>query len=164
MPTVIYHNHHVIPKHAGGNNDPSNLIRLSIEDHAEAHHTLYEQYGRIEDLFAWKGLSGQTEEAEMARRQLVSQRLRGVPKTEQHKEKIRNALLANPSLGMLGKKQSPEWCQWQKLMMQEWWRHNPNHKFNAGKRIFMNPLTSERKMFDPSHAPAGWIRAPRSKL
>ena len=39
---MIYHNHHIIPKHMGGSYDPSNLVRLTIEEHAEAHKTLYE--------------------------------------------------------------------------------------------------------------------------
>ena len=30
------HLHHIIPKHMGGTDDPDNLIKLSIEEHAEA--------------------------------------------------------------------------------------------------------------------------------
>lgn len=52
------HKHHIIPKHAGGTDDPSNLIELTAEEHAEAHRILYERYGRKEDEIAWKGLSG----------------------------------------------------------------------------------------------------------
>jgi hypothetical protein len=51
------HIHHIIPKHQGGTDDPTNLIELSIEEHAEAHRLLYEKYGRKEDYIAWKGLS-----------------------------------------------------------------------------------------------------------
>ena len=43
----------------GGTDDPENLIELTIEEHAEAHKILYEKYGKIEDYWAWKGLSGQ---------------------------------------------------------------------------------------------------------
>jgi hypothetical protein len=52
------HKHHIIPKHAGGTDDKSNLIELTIEEHANAHRILYEQYGKREDYYAWKGLSG----------------------------------------------------------------------------------------------------------
>ena len=38
----IYHKHHIIPKHMGGTDDPSNLIELTIEEHAEAHRKLFE--------------------------------------------------------------------------------------------------------------------------
>jgi hypothetical protein len=55
---MIYHKHHIIPKHMGGSDDPSNLIKLTIEEHAEAHRILYEQYGKIEDRLAWHGLLG----------------------------------------------------------------------------------------------------------
>ena len=52
------HTHHIIPKHVGGTDDPSNLIELSIEEHAEAHRLLYEQHGRWQDKVAWQGLLG----------------------------------------------------------------------------------------------------------
>ena len=55
----IYHNHHIIPKHMGGSDEPSNLIKLTIEEHAEAHKILYETYGKIEDLWAYQLLSNQ---------------------------------------------------------------------------------------------------------
>jgi hypothetical protein len=53
------HIHHIIPKHMGGSNEPSNLIELTVEEHAEAHRKLWEKHGKIEDYVAWKGLSGQ---------------------------------------------------------------------------------------------------------
>lgn len=55
---IIYHNHHIIPKHMGGTDDPSNLVKLTIEEHAEAHKQLYLKYGLIEDKLAWLGLRG----------------------------------------------------------------------------------------------------------
>lgn len=50
------HKHHIIPKHAGGTDEASNLIELTVEEHAEAHRILYEQYGRIQDKVAYMGL------------------------------------------------------------------------------------------------------------
>ena len=52
------HKHHIIPKHMGGTNNPSNLIELTVEEHAEAHRLLWEQYGNWQDNVAWKALSG----------------------------------------------------------------------------------------------------------
>jgi len=52
------HKHHIIPRHMGGTNEPSNLIELTIEEHAEAHRILYAKYGKIEDKIAWECLSG----------------------------------------------------------------------------------------------------------
>lgn len=59
------HIHHIIPRHAGGSDDPGNLIELTIEEHAEAHRLLFEQYNREEDRLAWLGLSGQVGKEEI---------------------------------------------------------------------------------------------------
>lgn len=67
----ITHKHHIIPKHIGGSNDPSNIVELSIEEHAEAHRQLYELYGRWQDKLAWSALSGQISIAEAIK---ISQR------------------------------------------------------------------------------------------
>ena len=42
----------------GGSDDPSNIIELTVEEHAEAHRLLFEKYGRWQDQIAWKALSG----------------------------------------------------------------------------------------------------------
>jgi hypothetical protein len=52
------HIHHIVPKYMGGTDEPSNLIELTVEEHAEAHRILFEKHGRKEDELAWKGLSG----------------------------------------------------------------------------------------------------------
>ena len=56
---MILHKHHIVPKHAGGTDNSSNLVELTIEEHAEAHRVLYEQYGRWQDKIAYEMLSGQ---------------------------------------------------------------------------------------------------------
>jgi hypothetical protein len=43
----------------GGTDDPSNLIQLTVEEHAEAHRKLYEEHGNEYDRIAWQCLSGQ---------------------------------------------------------------------------------------------------------
>lgn len=57
------HKHHKIPRHMGGSDDPSNLIKLTREEHAAAHLKLYETHGKKEDLGAYYLLTGQTDEA-----------------------------------------------------------------------------------------------------
>jgi hypothetical protein len=63
----VLHKHHIIPRHAGGTDDPTNLVKLTIEEHANAHKLLYEQYNRQEDYLAWKGLAGLIGKDEMVR-------------------------------------------------------------------------------------------------
>ena len=41
----------------GGGDEPDNLVSLTIEEHAEAHRLLWEQHGKEEDYYAWKGLA-----------------------------------------------------------------------------------------------------------
>jgi hypothetical protein len=58
------HKHHKVPRHAGGTNDLDNIVLLTVEEHAEAHRLLFEQYGRWQDELAWLTLSGQVPHAE----------------------------------------------------------------------------------------------------
>lgn len=92
---TIYHMHHIIPKHAGGTDDPSNLIKLTIEEHAQAHLDLYEKNGDERDLLAYKFLLGQIDKQDLIK---VLQKL---PKTDQHKQKISESLKGerNPQWG-----------------------------------------------------------------
>jgi len=53
----MLHKHHIIPKHAGGTDDPTNLVELTPAEHADAHRLLYEQYSRWQDYVAWQGLA-----------------------------------------------------------------------------------------------------------
>ena len=77
------HKHHIIPRHVGGTDDPSNIIELTVAEHAKAHRVLYEKYGRWQDKYAYMGLSGMI-----------------------GKEEIIQAIYKNRKSGMLGKKQS----------------------------------------------------------
>lgn len=54
----------------GGADDSDNLVELTIEEHAEAHKKLYEQYGRWQDYLAWQGLSGMMDKQELIRQML----------------------------------------------------------------------------------------------
>ena len=62
---TIYHKHHIIPKHMGGSDDPSNIVKLTIEEHAEAHRILYEQFGNEYDRIAWLGLTNSIDSQEL---------------------------------------------------------------------------------------------------
>jgi hypothetical protein len=98
------HKHHIIPKHAGGTDDPSNLIELSVEDHAEAHRILWERHGMKADFMAWKMLSGKSIEAELARIELAKD---GFLKFMGNKKK-KDSWRENISKSRRGKRQSEE--------------------------------------------------------
>jgi hypothetical protein len=54
----MIHKHHIIPRHIGGTDDPSNLIEVTVEEHAEIHRKLFEEHGRWQDEIAWKAITG----------------------------------------------------------------------------------------------------------
>jgi hypothetical protein len=128
MSTTIYHMHHIVPKHIGGTDDPSNLARLSIEEHAEAHRSLYEQYGRWQDYVAWKSLSGQISCAAATR--MAQSIANSKPKTAEHKKKI--AQSNSKPKNALGKKA----CQKNSKKGVAVWKgqhHSEEHKKHIGK-------------------------------
>jgi hypothetical protein len=61
------HIHHILPKYLGGTDNPSNLIELTVDEHAEAHRILYEQHGNWQDYCAWQALSGRIGKEEALR-------------------------------------------------------------------------------------------------
>ena len=94
--TIYTHIHHIIPRHMGGTDDPSNLIEVTVEQHALLHKQLWEDLGYQEDYIAWRCLSGQitTQEATLEAIRLARQRYKGTkrgPLSEEAKSNISNA-------------------------------------------------------------------------
>ena len=94
------HKHHIIPKHMGGTDDTSNLIELTVEEHAEAHKLLWEQYGKKEDELAWKGLTGLIGKEELIKELMFLGQQKGGfnnrgkirgPQNIEHKNKIKES-------------------------------------------------------------------------
>lgn len=90
------HLHHILPRHMGGTDDPSNLVELTIEEHAEAHRKLYEEYGRLQDKRAWLGLTKIMSGEDIIKEILTS------PKSEEHKRKISEAHKGKPKPWLIG--------------------------------------------------------------
>lgn len=66
--------HHKIPRHANGPDIPENCIKLSYEDHTEAHKLLYEVYRNYYDSCVYSMRIGQTAKGHVAfRRGVVEQ-------------------------------------------------------------------------------------------
>ena len=120
------HKHHIIPRHAGGTDDPSNIVELTIEEHAQAHLELYEKYGSEYDLIAYRMLSGQIPVAE-ATRQAQSFANRRENKTPLQLQRSRENF-AKASLSNIGRKHSKETCEKKSKSNKAYWgkiKHRP---------------------------------------
>jgi hypothetical protein len=76
----------------GGSDDPSNLIELTVEEHAAAHKKLYEQHGHWQDKIAYEALSGQIGKDE-AIQEARGAANRGKKRTPEQIERIRQAAI-----------------------------------------------------------------------
>lgn len=94
------HKHHIIPKHAGGTDDPENLVYLSVKEHAIAHAKLYLEHGNLKDYLAYKGLRKQIgkEDFFLECARIGGLNNKGKPKSKYHSLKISKANKNNPKL------------------------------------------------------------------
>jgi len=70
------HRHHILPKYKGGADNPTNLVEVSVTQHAMFHYCNWQLWGDKRDWLAWKGLTG-----EVGREEIIEQlRLEGAKK------------------------------------------------------------------------------------
>jgi hypothetical protein len=129
------HIHHIIPKHLGGSDDPENLIELTVEEHAEAHRKLWDQFGRWEDYLAWQGLAGLMSREELVKQMLSEAGKKGNTSRPTNKGKKYNWKVSPKPKGTGGSK----------------WYHNPQNPMEKGC------FTKDQ---DP---PVGWIKGQGKK-
>ena len=131
------HIHHIIPRHLGGTDDPENLIELTVEEHAEAHRILYEQYGRWEDYLAWQGLAGLMTKEDLVQQMLSEAGKRGA---------------AKGNLNRKGIKYNRKDSTWKPVG-------------TGGLKWYHNPLNSSQKkcIKDGDAIPTGWVRGQGKK-
>lgn len=78
--------HHITPKFDGGSDDPSNLVRLSYDDHVVAHYIRWYVYKKPQDLTAFNVMSGQAPDVRREIARLGGQ-IGGPLAQKQHKER-----------------------------------------------------------------------------
>ena len=76
----------------GGTDDSSNIVELTIEEHAEEHRILFENYGRWEDKIAWLGLAKLIGKEEILSEVLKNRKLKGIKKPLGFGEKVSKSL------------------------------------------------------------------------
>ena len=64
---MTIYNHHFVPRHAGGNDDPSNLVRVTLPEHTAFHYERWVLTGDEFDRIAWRCLGGQITMSEAQR-------------------------------------------------------------------------------------------------
>lgn len=145
------HKHHIIPRHMGGSDDPSNLIELSVEEHAEAHKLLFEKYKNQKDYIAWQALTGLITKEE-ARRLAISASLTGKKQSkEQIEKRIASRLKTRPhsTLGQKNKPASEE--RKQKISKANSGRPSPfkgKERHNNDTKTLMANSAKNRELFE----------------
>ncbi len=106
--TIYTHIHHIIPRHMGGTDDPSNLVEVTVEQHALLHKQLWEDLGHWQDYAAWQGLTKTIGQEELIRL-IQSKTHKGKIVSEESRRKM--------SIAHTGEKQTPERIEKRRLKL-----------------------------------------------
>lgn len=177
----IYHRHHIVPRHMGGTDDPSNLVDLTVEQHAEAHRLLYEEHGKEEDRLAWLGLSGQIGKEELIRELSLLGASKGgqagVESVRQWKKNNPEEYFLNCQKGgrkggvtmmakygkeMRKKAQSPEARKTRKETLQKI-DHQQGERNSQYGTMWITDGTNNKKLKKSEPIPDGWYKGRRCK-
>jgi hypothetical protein len=79
---ALRHKHHITPRHAGGSNNPENIVELTVTQHAMYHFANWQFWDRKEDWLAWRGLAGICTKEELVDNLMQLGRDKGKPNRE----------------------------------------------------------------------------------
>jgi hypothetical protein len=127
----------------GGTDDPSNIIELTVEEHAEAHRLLYEKYGYLEDRLAWQGLAGIITKEELVKQLCLEGSKRGARMSNLKRWGTDPSLPPKNPRSRIRKK---------------------GHRGTRETKWYHNPETNERVcLFSHEMPPEGWKRGQGKK-
>jgi len=149
---MLKHKHHIIPKHMGGSDDSSNIVHLTVEEHAEAHKKLYDEFGRWQDLVAWKGLSGRIGKEDIIRLTIIESNKarsgefagdKNPSKRPEVRDKISKALRGrvSPTKGMV---YTEETKKKQSESGKDWWETHPIEAEHRRKKLIENNIKRKK--------------------
>lgn len=108
----MHQEHHIIPRHVyykiygttEGLDDPSNLVKLTVDEHAAWHYELWCYYGFTEDWIAWKGLSGLAKDYEVKKEIMMLGSIKGgeINKISGHMSRV-GKILSTDERKVIGK-------------------------------------------------------------
>ena len=121
----------------GGTDDPSNLVEVTVEEHAELHKQLWEDLGNMEDYIAWQGLAKLVPKVELVKMAMLHGSKKGnlISNAKRKGIKYKPRTDGYKGLGTAGRK----------------WYHNPDDATQKG--CFLSE----------EDVPVGWIRGQGKK-
>lgn len=141
--------HHIIPRHAGGDDSKENLIRLDYKQHVFAHHLLWKAYGRPSDYSAWLMMSGQESDNKLANLKAIGKanvesghldNIRPMANNEAQRKHARELAKKRIESGYLdeirtlaweawrGSNHTDEWKEEKSIQMKEWSEKEENYQ------------------------------------
>lgn len=141
---VYTEKHHIIPRHAGGDDSKENIIVLTYRQHVFAHRLLWKAYIKSSDLMAWMLMSKQEVDVVVAGR-----KARGRANVESgHLDSIRhlaNNDIQKEKLKLLNqyKLESGLLEEYQKLAHDAWRGQNHTEEWKIEKSIQMKDYASQ---------------------
>jgi len=122
----------------GGTNDLDNLVELTIEQHAAAHKSLYEQHGKIQDKVAYMGLLKLIDGAECVR--LIQSETKKGRLNPMYGKPAPNRGVKRPGVG--GRKKGTTWTQQERdQKMQQ--RQTKEYKEKMSK-VYSDPARNKK--------------------
>lgn len=153
--------HHIIPRHAGGDDSKENLIRLDYRQHTFAHRLLWKIHKRAGDYHAWLMMSGQEVDNKLANLKAIGQanvesghleRIRIFANTPERQRKLlelhnrmrEDGTLANSikiaQKAWTGSSHSEEFKEYKRIQMKEWSEKEDNYQ----QLLEMNKIRGEK--------------------